>query len=181
MSRPLIASLPLLVALACGTPSSEQSADLGSSPGDLAVALQDAGADAATASAQLPPIGSAMELEQWLATGAYKQWACEKDPHAARAGSAHTANRICSNDLLSGSASGEFPVGAASVKELFDGGGQIVGYAVGVRTKTGAVDSAWFWYERVNTTTYANGAGVPLCANCHRGAPRDYIFTQVRR
>ena len=54
-----------------------------------------------------------------------------------------------------------------------------IGYAVGVRTKTGPADASWFWYERVNTTTYANGPGVPLCANCHRNAPRDFIYTQV--
>lgn len=182
MSRSLFPLIPLLVSLACGS-LPNQSPDLGTpaETGDLAAAPPDAGVDAAPASAQLPPTASAMELEQWLASGAYKQWACEKDPHTARSGSAHAANRICSNDLLSGSASGEFPVGAASVKELFDGGGQIIGYAVGVRTKAGATDSAWFWYERVGSSIYANGSGVPLCANCHRGAPRDYIFTQIRR
>ena len=182
MSRHMIALVPLLVSLACDKPPEQDPnlADLGSS-GDLAATARDAGSDAAPISSQLPPIGSATELEQWLATGAYKQWACEKDPHPARSGSAHVANRICSNDLLSGSASGEFPIGSASVKELYDGSGRITGYAVGVRTQAGALDGAWFWYERVGTTTYANGAGVPLCANCHRGAPRDYIFTQVRR
>lgn len=179
MPRYLIPLCSLLVSLACGPPP-EQSPD----PADLGVVsdLAAGGGDAASpASPQLPPTRSAMELEQWLATGAYKQWACEKDAHAARSGSAHVTNRICSNDLLSGSASGEFPVGSATVKELFDGNGQIIGYAVGLRQKTGATDGAWFWYERVGSTTFANGEGVGLCANCHRGAPRDYIFTQVRR
>lgn len=172
--------IPLLLTLACSDSTPPQTPDL-AAVGDLQSTTPDgAAADAAPSSTQLPPIGTAMELEQWLATGAYKAWACEQAAHAPRAGSGHTTNRICSNDLLSGSASGEFPVGSASVKELFSGS-TIVGYAVGVRTTTGSAPAAWFWYERVNTSVYANGAGVSLCANCHSGAPRDNIFTQVRR
>lgn len=194
MRMKLLGSVPLLATIACGTSTS--SPDLGAGK-DLAVAaaadlavqsdLAGGGADLATSldampgDSQLPPIDSAASLEKWLATGVYKAWACEKDRHAARAGSAHAANRICSNNFLSTSASGEYPVNSASVKELFDSGGTIIGYAVGVRTKTGPTDASWFWYERVNTTTYANGAGVPLCANCHRNAPRDFIYTQVTR
>ena len=127
---------------------------------------------------QTPPIGSAAELERWLAAGSYKGWPCEAAPHPARVGSAHSANRICNNRALSGSQSGDYPVGAASVKELFDGGGQVVGYAVGLRTRAGS--GAWFWYERVGATTYANSLDAGLCSGCHRGAPRDNIFTQVR-
>ena len=188
MRRYLVLPLSLLTALACGDASPTRGTDLANSSelgaaadfGGVVADLAGAG-DATMGSTQLPPIGTARELEQWLGTGAYKSWACEKDLHPARAGSAHAANRICSNDLLSGSASGEFPVNSASVKELYDSGGNIIGYAVGVRTMTGATDNAWFWYERVNTSVYANGVGVPLCANCHRGAPRDYTFTQVKR
>lgn len=175
MQRHLLLGIPLLIHLACGRSQPSQGVDM-AGPADLARPSADA-----AASAQLPPIGTASELEQWLMAGTYKSWACEKDRHPPRAGSAHAANRICSNDLLSGSASGEFPVGAASVKELYDGAGNLTGFAVGVRTTTGAVDGAWFWYERVGTTTYGNGSGVPLCAGCHRGAPRDYVFTQVTR
>lgn len=189
-SAALLALPALLVTIACGNPSGSQ--DLGggrdqavatdlSAAGDLASGGPDLGAslDAMASDPQLPPIDSAASLEKWLKDGAYKAWACEKDRHPARPGSAHSANRICSNDLLSKSASGEYPVNSVSVKELFDAGGTIVGYAVGVRIKTGPADASWFWYERVNTTTYANGPGVPLCANCHRNAPRDFIYTQV--
>ena len=200
MRMKLLAALPLtrlsalsalLATMACGTPSDSQdlgggrdqsvatdlsaASDLASGGGaDLAASL-----DAMAGDSQLPPIDSAASLEKWLMNGAYKAWACEKAAHPARAGSAHSANRICSNDLLSKSASGEYPVNSASVKELFNGAGAIIGYAVGVRTKTGPADASWFWYERVNATTYANGPGVPLCANCHRNAPRDFIYTQV--
>lgn len=192
-ARAPLALLALLANSACGTPTGSQ--DLGGGrdqavAADLAVGSDlasgggadlGAGLDAMPGDSQLPPIDSAASLEKWLMTGVYKAWACEKDRHPARPGSAHAANRICSNDLLSKSASGEYPVNSASVKELFDSGGTIIGYAVGVRTKTGPTDASWFWYERVNTTTYANGAGVPLCANCHRNAPRDFIYTQVTR
>ena len=186
----MLAVSALLTTAACGSPSGSQ--DLGggrdqavatdlSAAGDLAGGGPDLGTtpDAMTGDSQLPPIDSAASLEKWLKDGAYKAWACEKDRHPARPGSAHAANRICSNDLLSKSASGEYPVNSASVKELFDSGGTIIGYAVGVRTKTGPADASWFWYERVNATTYANGPGVALCANCHRNAPRDFIYTQV--
>lgn len=188
MRMSLLASLPLLVVAACGNPAPMTSLDMAvntdlAAGADLATSGRDmpASSDALVANPQLPPTTSAKELEDWLATGAYKAWACEKDPHPARPGSAHAANRICSNDLLSNSASGEYPVNSASVKELFNAGGAIIGYAVGVRLKAGATDDAWFWYERVNTTTYANGPGVALCANCHRNAPRDFIYTQVKR
>lgn len=175
-------TLPLLAALACGesapgsAPDLSGSGDLGTGAADLASAP-----DALAGDPQLPPTSSAAALEQWLAGGAYKAWACEKDPHPARSGSAHTANRICNNDLLGGSAAGEYPVNSASVKELFDANNKIIGYAVGVRTKAGATDDAWYWYERINTSVYGNGNGASLCAGCHRGAPRDYIFTQVKR
>lgn len=127
---------------------------------------------------QTPPIGSAAELEAWLATGVYKKWPCEAERHPARSGSAHSANRICNNSKLAGSSAGDYPAGSASVKELFDGSGALVGYAVGLRIRSGP--AAWFWYERVGTTTYANSLDAGLCSGCHRGAPRDHIFTQVR-
>lgn len=184
----LLAPLPLLAVVACGTPAPMTpadmavSVDLATSSPDLATSTSDlaTSSDAMMVDPQRPPTSSAMALEDWLKTGAYKAWACESAMHAARPGSAHAANRICSNDLLSKSVSGEYPVGAASVKELFNGAGAIIGYAVGLRLKAGPADDSWFWYERVNTTTYANGAGVALCANCHRNAPRDFIYTQVK-
>ena len=189
MRMSLLASLPLLAVAACGDPAPMTPVDMAVST-DLAGGgpdLAGGGPDLAGGSvdmvttSQLPPTTSAKALEDWLATGAYKAWACEKDPHPARPGSAHAANRICNNDLLAGSTSGDYPVNSASVKELFNGGGTIIGYAVGVRLKAGTTDDVWFWYERVNTTTYANGPGVALCANCHRNAPRDFIYTQVKR
>ena len=185
----LLAPLPFLAVVACGNPAPMTpadmavSVDLATSSPDLATSSPDLATstpDAMMVDPQVPPTSSAMALEDWLKTGAYKAWACEAASHPARPGSAHAANRICSNMKLSTSTSGEYPVGSASVKELFNGAGAIIGYAVGLRLKTGPADDSWFWYERVNTTTYANGPGVALCANCHRNAPRDFIYTQVK-
>src|SRR5258708_5927503 len=77
---------------------------------------------------QTPPIGRA-NVEGWLAMGFYQMWTCEPEPHPARPFGAHGRNRVCSNHLLSSAGAGEFPVGAASVKEIY-AGSQLSGYAV---------------------------------------------------
>ena len=83
---------------------------------------------------QLPPTTGRTDVEAWLTAGFYKSWSCEPTSHAKRSPSPHDQNRICSNAALSGFAgTGEYPVGAAGVKELFDDTGKtIVGYAVAV-------------------------------------------------
>jgi hypothetical protein len=127
---------------------------------------------------QLPPRGDAA-LRPWLAAGHYLAWACEPAPHPARPPGAHGDNRICSNAMLSGSASGRYPIGAASVKELHRQG-SLAGYAVGIKVADSADASSWYWYEAIGGSVIADGAGRPLCANCHAGAPRDNVFTHVR-
>ena len=88
-------------------------------------------------------------------------------------------NRICSNVVLSASVNGTYPVGAASVKELVRNG-QITGFAVGVKLAAGDAASSWYWYEAVGDSIYADGVNAGVCVNCHVGAARDYVFTQVR-
>lgn len=151
--------------------------DLANNPLDLAMAPRDL--TGAGDPSQTPPMGQAA-VEAWLARGDYRRWRCEVAPHAARPPGAHGENRICSNDLLSGSAGpGDYPVGSASVKELYSNG-QLRGYAVGLRISPGAGGNHWYWYERSGGTIYADGVGVGLCTGCHNGAPRDQVFTQVR-
>ena len=93
-----------LFALGCGT-NTTATADAGA---DTSVT------DAPAGSAQLPPLGR-VAVEAWIASGAYRAWHCETAPHPARMPSPHGVNRICSNDALSATASGEYPVGAAAV------------------------------------------------------------------
>lgn len=128
--------------------------------------------------AELPPLGRD-PLVAWLADGHYLSWACEPEPHPARPPGAHGANRICSNAALSGSADGTYPIGAASVKELFSGG-SITGFAVGRKVTAGSDAASWYWYEAYGTNVVADGVGAGLCASCHDGAPRDNVFTHVR-
>jgi hypothetical protein len=91
--------------------------------------------------AQTPPRGRAL-IEPWLAQGFYKSWRCEPASHPARPFGAHGQNRVCSNDLLSTAGAGEFPVGSASVKEVFSGA-DIIGYAVSRHTSAGTSGNTW--------------------------------------
>lgn len=149
---------------ACGAPPAGATPDAAGPTGDAT-------------SAQLPPTGREA-LEAWLATGAYRGWSCEPAPHPARPPGAHGTNRICSNDALAATASGPVPVGAASVKELYQGG-SIIGYAVAVKQQADSAGGAgWYWFENLDGTIYADGAGVRLCTGCHADAD-DYVFTRV--
>lgn len=130
---------------------------------------------------QTPPTGSQEALDAWLAAGSYKAWACEPVRHDAGNGSGHSASRICTNTKQSTHTStGAFPVGAASVKELYDGD-VLEGYAVYVRAADGDGGEKRFWYERIGTSVIALGFGHTTCIGCHSGAPKDYVFTVAPR
>lgn len=126
---------------------------------------------------QVPPQGH-LALQPWLADGHYRSWACEDAPHPARPPGAHGQNRICSNTALA-AATGTYPVGAASVKELWENG-TVTGFAVGLKIAEGDAASSWYWYEAFGGSVVADGVDRAICVNCHAGAPRDYVFTQVR-
>lgn len=149
------------------------------SPGTTEPGGADAsGPDGAADVGQVPPMGHAM-LTEWLAAGHYLAWACEPQPHPARPPGAHGTNRICSNAALSASAAGTYPIGAASVKELYSSG-SISGYAVGRKVTGGADAASWYWYEVIGTSLVADRIGAGICAGCHEDAPRDNVFTQVQ-
>lgn len=150
---------------------------------------------------QLPPRG-AETVEAWIADGFYLDWACEPEPHAARSPSPHGVNRICSNAALAAHGDGEYPVDAASVKELYaDDMTTIVGYAVARHVSAGTDGGDWYWYERVpadhpaphdanGVVADALGTGGPakdICVSCHSAAGadeahagHDFVYTQVR-
>jgi hypothetical protein len=128
----------------------------------------------------LPPTDSAEQLEQWLAAGAYDSWPAESQIHASagpHGGNVRTfVNAALAQSLADGDAM--HPQGAASVKELYgDGTDEIVGYAVMVKlAPESANGDGWYWYERLDTTVYADGTGVKLCTGCHGGGS-DYVLT----
>ena len=148
---------------------------------------------------QTPPMGAAA-VEAWLATGAYKSWHCEAAVHASRSPSVHNFNRICSNDAINENATGtgDWPKGAAAVKELYQTATDTVpvGYAVYLKTQA---DSAggdnWYWYERVplsglqsaaphdmTTGVVADGMGDAgtansICVACHSASGSDMAHT----
>jgi len=126
---------------------------------------------------QLPARGTG-DMRAWLAAGHYQAWRCEAAAHAGRPPSPHGGNRICNNAALAASSAGEFPVGAAAVKEIFDGG-RITGYAVSRKLAAGDGGDRWYWYEGKADKVYANDQGVDGCTGCHAQAGRDYVFTVV--
>lgn len=171
-------------AAGCGKNEPSSLPDVGGPPADLATSSGDlASSDLAGGmnfDPQTPPQGGAA-LTSWLQAGYYKSWHCEAAQHPPGPHGAHGNNRVCSNNVLAGTGgSGEFPVGSASVKELYSGA-NVVGYAVSLRIKTGPQGDSWYWNENG-----FGGVGVGGCTGCHSLAGsggtyigRDYVFVRV--
>jgi hypothetical protein len=134
---------------------------------------------------QTPPMGD-VNMTAWLASGSYKSWSCEAAPHPSSASSAHGTSRACANNLMSGAGPGEYPVGAASVLELYDDASQLHGYCVSRHVDAGADPGSWYWFSAVVGAPAGDGLGYGACATCHREAGtngatgHDYVFDQVR-
>ncbi len=158
---------------------------------------------------QLPPTGR-VAIESWLEDGAYKSWASEPAVHVSRDPSPHGFNRIYSNDIVAANAAGtgDWPVGAAAVKELYASatGTTPIGYAVYLKQAADSAGGAnWYWYERVPLDSEAphdangvvadgtggSGTAKDICVGCHVGAGsdaahtpspggRDQVYTPVR-
>jgi len=137
--------------------------------------------------AQTPPTTGRVAVEAWLADATYNDWACEAAIHASRDPSPHGFNRICSNDVLAANVSGtaDWPKGSAGVKELYASASATTPIGFAVYLKTDA-DSAggdnWYWYERINSDTIADGMGdsgpaKTICVGCHIGAGIDLAHT----
>lgn len=126
---------------------------------------------------QVPPRG-ADDILTWIEAGHYTAWACETASHPPRPGSGHGPNRICSNDALV-AASDVFPIGAASVKEVFESDGSIAAYAVYRKMTEETGGDSWYWYEGTRDGNVANGQGDDTCTGCHGRAPRDFVYTIV--
>jgi hypothetical protein len=128
---------------------------------------------------QVPPLGG-NEIMAWLEAGTYNDWHCQPAPHPASEQSPHTANRICNNDALYEARDGEdvWPVGAASVKEVFRDN-TIVAYAAYRKVDAEPGGDSWFWYEGNRESVAIIGQGAEVCVGCHTAAARDFVFTVV--
>lgn len=150
--------------------------------------------------AQTPPT-SGDAVEDWLAAGMYKSWRAEPAVHAARAPSPHGFNRIFVNDAMAAAATatGAWPKGAASVKELYASASDTtpMGYAVSLKLEGDSGGGAnWYWYERISNQVVADGTGgsgpaKSICVGCHTAAgvdaehtpspgARDQVYTPVQ-
>jgi len=144
--------------------------------------------------ADLPATGADADVKAWIAKGEYKKgaWKCETAVHDARPSSPHGKNLICSNATLSAHGAGEYPVGSAAVKELYDQAGtNVIGHATYRKVNAGGGES-WIWYEDLNGSVVANGPGdkgtaKSVCVGCHMAAGsdanhsgHDFVYTQVK-
>jgi hypothetical protein len=147
--------------------------------GGSPMAAGDAGPEAAAPSPELPPQGQ-KALEAWLAAGYYKGWHCEQQVSPSRGG-AHGRDRVCTNDILHAAPSTPYPVGSASVVEMFDSADRSNGFAVSSKVAAGTGASTWYWYERAGSSPtsrpVADSIAYPTCGeNCHSQAPMDNVF-----
>jgi hypothetical protein len=172
-SAPSVVVASTLWLYACGGGESTAPAT-GGSPGD----------------AQTPAMGAAA-MDAWLAQKHHQAWRCEPAAHAARSPSPHGRNRVCSNALMSAHGQGEYPVGAAAVKEIFSGD-SVTGYAVSLHVKAGTGGDSWYWFERLGGRLVVDGLGdagtaKSVCVGCHQAAGsdpmhggHDFVYTQVK-
>jgi hypothetical protein len=170
----------LMLSLLLGCASDPATPSTPSTPGPLDAGGGGTDAPVFTGDPELPPTTTKEEMTAWIAAASYKKWKCESAKHPGAANSPHGNVRICSNAKLAGSASGDYPVGAASFKELYGESGTITGYAVSVKVAAPSSAASWYWYEIDNGAVLANGTAVGGCANCHASAGRDYTFVQVK-
>ncbi len=130
---------------------------------------------------ELPPRGEG-DIDGWIDEGHYLAWRCEPQPVDNRFGSPHRPQtRTCNNAVIASAAlTGELPVGAASVKEMYDDTGQIKGFGVSRKIATGGA-AGWYWYEKLNGAVHADGTGAPAgsCSGCHMNATRDFTYVSV--
>jgi hypothetical protein len=178
--------LPLMLMLGCSNGSDVPAA-----------AVPDAGASAVSApvpdspgDAEMPATGRAELIGAWVASGAYRAWTCEKEGHDARSPSPHGRNRICNNRKVVEHGAGEYPVGAASVKEVFDDLGKLDGHLMAAKLGPGKAAS-WLWYMEIGGTVVLNGRGdtpgpSTECVGCHAAAGsdtkhsgHDFVYTQL--
>lgn len=152
-------------------------------------ALAACGGGSSKSDPQTPPTSSKAAIDAWLDEGLYKQWKCQDAAHTSDPASGHPEKaRICSNDKLSAHGAGEYPVGAANVKEIFDANNTRIGTTLYVKTKSGGGES-FVWYGKGDLEAFGPGSDnlvKATCVDCHSEAGssttfgHDFVYTQVQ-
>lgn len=133
-------------------------------------------ADTVTTVTDLPPQGGASLLE-WLSDGEYAEWDAEPEIHPSAGphfGGVRTFfNPALSTSLVDGAQT--HPPGAAAVKELYGGEGEVpVGWAV--VAKFPLQPNTWYAYEYYQGSVLVDGFEPGSCTGCHAEG-NDYILT----
>ena len=117
------------------------------------------------------------DAKAWLEANSYSGWEAESAVHAATLGSPHGDVKIFVNAKLAtslGAANTAHPVGAASVKELYENDA-LIGWAYYVKIQADSANGdGWYWYEITNDSVVADGNGDATCTGCH-AAGVDYV------
>jgi hypothetical protein len=136
----------------------------------------------AVSTANDTPPANGSELFEWLKAGNYKSWVHESEQHPSAGPHPQAVIAYLNATLDESLASGAdaHPKGSAAVKELFDGSGNISGWAVSIKTQDdSAAGQGWYWYEMLGTNAdsrvVADGNGVPLCFGCHTPG-KDFVL-----
>ena len=127
-----------------------------------------------------PPPTDAATLLPWLEAGNYARWDAEAERHPSEGPHFDGVRTFVNATLLESLEAGsdDHPVGASVVKELYDAGPEVGGWAVMVKVAAGSSVDNWYWYESFQGTTYADATGVDGCGDCHTmGA--DFIRTTL--
>jgi len=118
-----------------------------------------------------PPSDDPEALHDWLSAGSYEPWQAES---AVLPGLNGAGRRVFLNEAIDPAGS---PVGAAGVRELYDGvDGPQIGWSVLIKVDDSedALQN-WYFYETFNlevrTEHAIAGRGAPGCGFCHGSAP----------
>lgn len=168
--RVRIVVLPFALVLGCAADSAAMDPDESEGQGASESGVDDPPTDAP------PTDGDA--LQSWLERGDYRAWAAESGVHPSSGPHGSSGVRTFLSAALFTSfmaEAAEHPIGSAVVKELYSGAA-ISGWAVMVKVEAGRGGDGWYWFERVGSSTYADGVGERLCTGCH-GAGADQVLT----
>lgn len=118
-------------------------------------------------------------LKQWLQQGHYKAWQAESVIHDSEGPHFGKVRAFLNPTLFESmvTKNDAHPVGSVAVKELYENGDTVKGWAVAIKTtlEEGG-GSNWYWYENYKDETIKDGQGIFLCKACHFPG-QDYVLT----